>query len=232
MAYAAHEGSVCVLVVSTLLWDKNEHTHPLSGSYDESWVEKLYRGFQRNLSIPFKFVLFTERKREFSEPIEQVMLSTKTPDFSNCIEPYQLSDDHPMILVGLDTVIVGDINCFADWCMRGDKIALLRDAKSYRLRDQGYPEQSINGVQFAPKGWRRIYDDWKHGMNDMHHMRKYPWVAIDDKWGRETVVSYKMQVRNNENRLPTTAKICYFHGQPKMDSPQVNCLPWMQKHWR
>lgn len=215
-----------MLTVATCLWAKNGYTNPLSGSYTEEWAERLYRSFKRHLTTPFRFVCFVDRKRKFREPIEQEMLSSSTPDYGSFTEPYRL--DEPMILVGLDTIIVGNIDHFADWCLTGDKIALLRDRKSYRLKHQGYPDQSINGVAFVPKGWKRVYDEWR-GENDMAHLRKYPWEPIDDRYGMHQVASYKMDIRPNDNKLFDETRIVYFHGVPKAN--ELTHLDWVKENW-
>lgn len=213
------------LIVASCLWDENKHSHYFSRCYDETWVEKLYRGFARNLTVPFRFVLFEDRPRKFNEPIHQEPLSTSKPDYGSFTEPYRLNA--PMILVGLDTVITGNIDHLAEYCMTGDKIALPRDPKSYRLKDEGYPDQSINGVALVPAGWRRVFDDWDGG-NDMLNLRKHPWEPIDDKWPGQ-IVSYKLVVRPNENRLPEDCRIVYFHGLPKMQD--VTDVPFVRDHW-
>ena len=217
-----------MLHVATCLWAKNEHTTPLSGSYTEEWVERLYRSFSRHLLLPFRFTCFVDRERDFREPIFQERLSTERPSFTNFTEPYRLGE--PMILVGLDTIIVGSIGHLAEWCLTGDRIALLRDPKSIRLKAQGYPNQSINGVALVPKGWRRVYDEWDGVENDMQHLRKYPWECIDDRWPGQ-VVSYKMGVRSRSDVLPPDARIVYMHGQPKADAQSVRDLPWVKQNW-
>lgn len=100
-----------MIVVATLLWDANRGSKGFSSMYDESWVEKLYRGFKRNLSHEFTFVCFTDRRRTFAEPIDQARLKDNPPTYASCIEPYRL--DVPMILVGLDTIVVGSIDHLA-----------------------------------------------------------------------------------------------------------------------
>lgn len=217
-----------MLHIATCLWAKNEKTHPLSGSYNEGWAERLYRSFSRHLAVPFRFTCFVDREREFREPIHQELLSTATPGFANFTEPYRLNE--PMILVGLDTIVTGPIGHFAEYCLSADKIALLRDPKSVRLKDQGYPNQSINGVALVPAGWRRVYDEWDGVENDMAHLRKYPWECIDDRWPGQ-VASYKMHVRSQGNSLPSDARIVYFHGQPKATDPSVAALPWVKENW-
>jgi hypothetical protein len=216
-----------LITVATCLWDANQNSHYFSRCYSDEWVDKLYRGFARNLTVPFEFVLFTDKPRKFNERIKQQPLVSKNPDYGCFTEPYKLNE--PMILVGLDTVIVGNIDHFADYCMSADKIALLRDPKSYRLKDQGYPDQSINGVAFVPRGWRRIYDEWTGG-NDMLHLRKYPWEPIDDKWPREQIVSYKLSVRPNGDALYPDTRVVFFHGKPKPS--ELTHLDWVKTHWR
>jgi hypothetical protein len=83
-----------------------------------------------------------------------------------------------MILVGLDTVIVRNIDHFAHYCLTGDKIALPRNPYN--------AEQSINGVALVPAGHRKVFDDWR-GENDMEWMRKFPWQPIDDLWPGQVV---------------------------------------------
>lgn len=203
-----------MLHVATCLWDANKHTACNSGTYDESWAEKLYRGFARNLTVPFRFVVFVDRTREFSGAIEQERLSSSTPTYGHFTEPYRLNE--PMILVGLDTIIVRNIDHLAEWCFTGDKVALPRDFKD--------KSRSINGVALVPKGWRRIYDEWR-GENDMEWLRNFPWQPINDIW-RGHCTSFKLEVRPNGLR---NTRICYFHGHPKPSD--VADLAWVKEHW-
>src|ERR1044072_5686847 len=162
-----------LLHVCTCLWDTNEHSLPASREYDESWVEKLYWGFKRNLTRPFRFVCFTDRIRSFPDGIDQEPLLSAGPDgpIYGCFnEPYRL--DAPMILVGLDTVIVGNLDRYADYCMKADRIALCRDPSPK------HKTRSINGVQFIPAGNSHVYDEWVADgakVNDMEWLRRYRW---------------------------------------------------------
>jgi hypothetical protein len=151
-----------LLRVVTCLWQPNQHSLPGSLCYTDEWVDKLYRGFRRNLSLRFEFVLFTDKYRRFQEPIRQEILSNKEPDYGSFTEPYRLNE--PMILVGLDTVIVGNIDHFWNYCFTADKIALCRDP--YKL------ERSINGIALVPAGFRWIWDTWQ-GENDMEWLRQH-----------------------------------------------------------
>lgn len=214
-----------MLHVACCLWATNEKTNPACGFYSDEWVPRLYRSFKRHLTVPFRFVVFVDRERDFGEGIEQERLITKKPDYGALTEPYRLNE--PMIVCGLDTIVVGNIDHMAEWCLTGDRIALPRDPKSYSLKDKGYPDQGINGVAFVPRGWRRVFDEWR-GENDMHHIRKYPWVCTDDKWPGH-VVSYKLRVRPDGEKLGD-ARIVYFHGQPKADT--LGHIDWIKENWK
>jgi hypothetical protein len=204
-----------VLIVSSCLWDANEYTKDFSRCYTEEWAEKLYRGFRRNLTVPFRFVLFTDRLRNFNEPIEQMRLIKVKPDYGCFIEPFRLNK--PMILVGLDTLIVGNLDHYADYCMRGEKIALPRDPYQ--------PERSINGVALVPAGHRNIFDFWR-GENDMEWLRKFPWEPIDDLFPGQCL---SLKFHDVRRKGLQGARIVYLHGKPKL--PALMQYPWVRQHW-
>ncbi|RWN33442.1 hypothetical protein [Mesorhizobium sp.] len=201
-----------MLTIATMLWEANEHSRCFSLEYDESWVEKLYRGFARNLTRPFEFVCFVDRLRKFSEPIaQQTFRDGRTPDYGSCIEPFILNE--PSIIVGLDTIITGNIDHLADWCMTAVNIAL----------PNPYGKLPCNGVVLCPAGKRAIFDAWG-GENDMEWLRLQPHETIDAMWPGD-VVSYKAHVRG---KGLGKARIVYFHGVPKATAVKE---PWVQEHW-
>lgn len=205
-----------MLKVATCLWDANKHSQDFSRCYDEGWVDKLYRGFARNLTVPFEFVLFSDRPRKFKEPVKQLPLISKRLDYGSFTEPYKLNE--PMILVGLDTIIVRNIDHMAEYCLTADTIALPRDP--YK------PERSINGVALVPAGHRKVFDDWR-GENDMEWLRKFTWQPIDDKWPGQVLSVKAHRVRDigiGEGR------IIYTHGKPK---PQdLMNYDWARENWK
>lgn len=202
------------LVIASLFWDANDESFPFSRMYDESWVEKLYRGFERNLTVPWRFVLYTDRERQYKHPIEQVMLDSLKPGYADCIQPYEM--DKAMILVGLDTVVTGNCDELADWCLSGKPLALPRDPFA--------PHRSCNGVALVPDGKKSIYD-WHQGENDMDWLRAQPHVFIDDVLPGQ-VKSYKGYVRQEGL---SDERIVYFHGEEKPH--QLENVEWVRKHW-
>jgi hypothetical protein len=204
-----------MITVATVLWDLNAKSFPFATAYNEMWVERLYRNFAKHVTRPFRFVVFTDRKRRFVEPaIEQQRLTAEEPDYGCCIEPFSLGV--PSIIVGLDTVVTGNIDHLADYCLTGDNLALPRSPGK---------DFACNGVALVPAGHRYIFDNWR-GENDMVWLRRQPHVFIEDLFGPGQVVSYKCHVRPNGLG---DAKVVFFHGPPKMDSLSD---PWIVRNWQ
>lgn len=204
-----------MITIATLIWSANSHSRSFSSMYDETWVEKLYRGFARNLTQPFRFVCYVDRPRTFAEPIDQRMIASEAPSYLDCIQPYEMGV--PMILVGLDTVVTGNVDHLADHCLSGGAFALPRDP--YR------PSQACNGVALVPGGMEHVAN-WPRAADDMAHVRQFPHEFIDDLFPGQ-VQSFKGAVR--DQGLGDT-RICYFHGQEKPH--QLQHLPWIREHWR
>lgn len=205
-----------MLKFASLLWEVNGASFAFSRCYDESWVCKLYDGVKRNLTRPYQFVLFTDRKRDYGErDILQVMIDSDPPTYGACIEPYRMND--PMILVGLDTVITGNIDHLADHCLTSSAIALPADPFN--------PMTVCNGVALVPSGFRDVYDR-HNGENDMEWMRCQRFQVIDELFPGQ-VVSYKGHVKHQGLG---DARIVYFHGHEKPhELPDVE---WIGRHWR
>ena len=203
-----------MLTVATCFWRANEHTAEASRGYEPFWVDRLAAAFARNLTRPHRFVVFTDRAYDFAPGIEQRRLSSETPTWASMIEPFQI--DGPLLVTGLDTVILGNLDAMADFCETADVLALPRSpGKSY----------ACNAIALVPAGKTDIYSRWA-GENDMEWLRAQPHQFIDDIFPGQ-VVSFKLHVRP---RGLGKARIVYFHGPPKMaDLPDE---PFIREHWR
>lgn len=210
-----------MLHVACCLWDKNDKSQPFSQMYDESWAEKLYRGFKRNLTVPFRFVCFTDREREFAEPVAQERLETQAPDYGCLIEPFKL--DEPTIICGLDTVVVANVDHMASYCMTASRIAL--PGHPTNKRKFGF----INPVVFVPKGWRSLFDQWR-GENDMEYLNQQPGLADANLLWPGQILSLKLQVVPQGPVPPPAARIIYFHGRLKPH--ELGHVGWINQHWR
>lgn len=210
-----------MLHVACCLWDVNIKSQWFSKCYDESWVEKLYRGFRRNLTDPFRFVVFTDRYRKFKETgIEQERLAAKVPDYGCLIEPFRLNV--PTIICGLDMVLVRNIDHMARYCLTGTKVA----APWHPSRDDlGY----INPCVFVPAGHRAFYDEWR-GENDMKWLNARANEMIDatKMWPGE-LLSLKLHAVSHGSHPPPNARIIYMHGRAKPHE-LLHC-GWIKEHW-
>lgn len=205
-----------MLAVATCLWEPNKHSLPTSRCYDASWVNRLAAMFRRNLTVPHRFVCFTDRPRTFDPGIEQVAMTASTPDYGSFTEPYRLNV--PMILAGLDTVVVANIDRMAAYCVEGDRIALPRDPYQ--------PDRVINPVALVPAGHRAVWDDWR-GENDMVWLRSRDTVFLDDLFPDEVL---SLKFHDVRRKGLQGARIVYMHGQHKPH--QLMHLPWVREHWR
>jgi hypothetical protein len=208
-----------VIIVATLLWDANDRSFPFSRAYDETWAEKLYRQVARNLTRPFRFVVWTDRDRAFAEPaIEQRRITTAKPSYPDCVQPYEASDEAPMILMGLDTMVVGDIDALADYCETGELLALPRDPY--------HPDRACNGVALIPAGHGFVWNEWNRSTDDMTRCREVEHVLIDDLfpgWVRSYKGAVKLFGLGD-------ARVVYFHGEEKPE--QLGRVSWVREHWR
>lgn len=202
--------------VACCLWDADKDTPPNSRCYDESWVDKLYRGFKRNLTDPFRFVVFTDRPRKFEEKVGQEILRTSPPTYGCLIEPFVLNV--PSIVCGLDTIIYRNIDHMARYCLTGQKIAL-----PHHPTKPGYG--TINPIVFVPAGQRRIFDEWR-GENDMEWLRGFDSALTDDLWPGEIL---SLKLHDLRRRGPMRSKIIYFHGKPKPH--EITNMHWLTSHW-
>ncbi len=203
-----------MITIATQLWDATDESFSFSRMYDTSWVEKLYRGFQRNLTHPFRFICYSEKERTYAEPIEQRRIIGE-PSYASCIQLFNL--EGPLIICGLDTIVTGNCDGLAEYALLGKPALALP-------RDPYHPSVACNGVCLVPKGHTHIAS-LHEGQNDMAWVRQFPHVFIDDVFPGQ-VLSYKVHVK--EQGLNDT-RICYFHGALK---PHEIDEPWIKECWR
>lgn len=205
-----------MITIACCLWEPNDNSFPFSRGYSEADVDKLHRAFARNLTVPFRTVCFTDRPRTFEEPVWQERLSAAEPDYGSMIEPFRL--DEPSIIVGLDTLVVGNCDALARYCLEGSTLAL--------PRDPFFPEKTCNGVALVPKGHGWVWSEFSGG-NDMEWLRSLPCALIDNLFPR-AVVSYKGHVQHYG--LEPENRIVMLHGRPK--AAELMHHDWAEEAWR
>jgi len=214
-----------------VLFDGRDDVPEWSRVYDESWVEKLYRGIARNLGgLDFELVCLVDRRRQFTEPVRQVQLAMVQPNWTALMEAFrpELGIERGFLL-GLDTVIVGSL---AQIVLYAGDFALISDP--YR------PLQLCNGVTaFSASGAARVWRAWesrgskrfdlghRNNPSEMVFMREtFPDAERLDELYPGQIVSYKCHVQ--EHGLGN-ARIVYLHGEPKQ---QQLTDAFVKEHWR
>lgn len=206
-------------------WPANRLSKHFSFHYQESDVEKLYRGFKRHLNVPFRFICWSDRPREYAEPIEQRVFSDAAringePHYGSLTQCFELNE--PTIFCGLDTVIVGNCDHLAAYCMGADKPAAPMDP---------YMTQTVcNAVVLVPGGHAWMWNEGQYVSNDMDWIRQLyhskRLVPTDGLFPGQ-IVSYKGHVM--KHGLSDDARVVYFHGDLKPH--QLGHVGWIDRHW-
>lgn len=206
--------------ICVALWDANTRSKQFSRHYTEADVCALYRGFKKHLTVPFRFVCWSEQARDYAEPeIEQRALLDE-PSYRSLTQCYELGE--PTIMVGLDTIITGNCDHIARYCLEADKPAV--------PMDPFYPDKVCNGVTLVPAGCDWLWTegrDWSNDMDWIRHLYGQKRIVAFDKLFPDQIVSYKAKVRRQG--LSADTRIVYFHGELKPH--ELGHVGWIAQHW-
>ena len=246
--------------IVTALFDGRQTGVPhTTGVYDPAYVEKLYRGFKRNLTIPFDFVCLVDKNYIFQEDIKAVRFKRSVDQYGwmSLMEMYRPEICEGIRLtVGLDTIITGPV----------DDILQAQVSKFAVCTDPMYPNQICNAItlstpEFCEEFWgmwegnevklipdsKLVLENVAPAPSEMVLMRKYygdsPCI---DKVFPNRILSYKVHVKENEHpidklegvshnvyqnrlKLIERSSIIYFHGWPKPHN--IAEQMWVQENW-
>lgn len=204
-----------------------------SSGYSPEWADRLLRGLRRHTPDPELVVVTDYEPENFEEPVQAIEFVHRERGWASLMEMFRPDVvGERAILVGLDTVIVGDL---------ADIDGIQEDAVF--PRDPYHAPALCNAlVSVSALGAETIWDCWQSereealddpqflnfgAFSEMLWMRERlePDAWLDDLVPGQ-VVSYKVHCGDG---LPLDARVVYFHGRPK---PQDVHNPWMQEHWR
>ena len=249
------------VTIVTALFDGRQTDVPHStGIYNTTYVEKLYRGIKRNLTIPFEFICLVDQNYNFEEDIKAVRFKRSVDQYGwmSLMEMYRPDlCEGIRFTIGLDTIITGPI----------DDIVTSSVSKFAACTDPMYPKQICNAVtlstpEFCEEFWgmwegnetklipesKLILENVAPVPSEMVLMRKYygdsPCI---DKVFPHRILSYKVHVVENERpverlkgesitiyerrlALINQSSIVYFHGYPKPH--QIIHERWVQENWK
>ncbi len=224
------------ITIVTTLFDGRMTSVPHSvGIYDESWVDKLYRGIARNYKGMFDFICLTDKNYKFEEPIINKRLSMSVDEYGwmcmvDMYRPGLCKGNR--FTMGLDTIITGPMD---DILNHNTRIGLCGDPYT--------PDWVCNAVTLAsPEFCDEYWDLWKNKNKDimkeciffgvpseMAVLRKYyNDVERLDVTFPDKILSYKAHIRRKK-MLIDNSSIVYFHGNPK---PHQLKEEWIGEHWK
>ena len=202
--------------------------------FGPEYVRKLYDAVRRHLTIPYRFICFTDDvgNPELSD-IYSISLDEGLEGWWNKMVIYDPFHTKHMadkrIWIDLDTVIVDNIDFLAEYdgdlAMLDDFYFNKREAAGLLVFNGpacGYIWEAFNGVRPT---YIKMGSDGTATAHIAHTAGKPP-DRIQKIWPSK-VVSYKVHCKEG---VPRGTSIVCFHGQPR--PADVSDLDWMKEHWR
>ncbi|NJO64268.1 MAG: hypothetical protein HC836_40695 [Richelia sp. RM2_1_2] len=219
--------------------------------YGPEYVNNLYMGVKRNLTLPFAFYCFTENSTNLHADIKILPicsdLKLTRPQYDGWW--YKLEMFRPnngltgqVFYLDLDTVVVGNID---DIVSKTRGFVILRDF--YRsVRDPNAGQSSLLAwpagacdhlyTEFMkdPEGVMRANPGGDQNWMEKQQPNRTYWQDLFP----DQVVSFKVHCVDKKDRhtwrngsiLPVNTRVVCFHGPPRPH--EVANHDWMRKHWR
>lgn len=203
-------------------------------TYDKTWVEKLKRAVERNLTIQHTFACLSD----VPVPCNRIPLKHDWPGWWSKIELFR-----PGVILGptlyfdLDTVIVGNFDHMAD---NRSPFAMLKNFSA--VAQPGMVGSGVMWFRDEASVPHKVYEKFAKMPECYmeHHLRHaeaatsyigdqaFIWDALGGKV--ETleypgILSYKRHCRK---LLPADSSIVAFHGRPR---PSEVSDSWVKEHW-
>lgn len=208
------------------------------GLYDESWVDKLYRGFRRHSERSFSMICITDFENpKFEEPITPVPFNYK-PHVGQWMSINEVF--HPDwniqrgLFCGLDTVICGPMD---DIMSFDGTIGMTRDATVVGKVSNAmvlFDGAAMTDLWYLyirdPFGWAaRSTAKWSQGLgSEMVFWREncpHSIEVLDDIYPRRF-----FDFSKSAGVIPLTASVVYFRGTSKPD--RISEDHWVKKEWK
>lgn len=198
-------------------------------AYDENYVKYLWAGVRRNTLVDFDFYVFTNDTDKYPQnygwkfiklPIWPDVINLKPWWYKMEIFNSQHQLEGSNLYIDIDTVVVGDVECFWNW-----KVEQFRICHDFNRAFHKNIQLSNSSVM----GWHGSSMDWlykKFSQTKQYYINKYrgdqDLIHAETKngkqtwWPREWAMSWKWEIakgKKNYNLDPDT-KIMVFHGSP------------------
>ena len=218
--------------------------------YSPDYVNRLHSMVQRNLTLPYEFICFTENATGIDnniriEPLPK--LSTQGWWF----KPYFLGNDLPikdgqLLFFDLDVVIFNNIDKLFNY--NQDKFCIIRDFNRSFRRTWDRMNSSVFKMPIGKYHW--LWEDFKNNTKRFTNKNRgdqdmmYRHITDHVFWPDEWIQSYKWEMRNRSDLQLVNGKrnfkntsdpiihkdtsVAVFHGEP---NPADCNDPWVKSHW-
>lgn len=204
------------------------------GIYNAEWVAKLQRGVARHLTLPHRFVCFSDV--DVPCGVERIPLVTDWPGWWGKLEVFSTPIDGTTLYLDLDTVVVGSLDRIAAYphrftmCHEYYRPHLLCSTAMAWSGDFSWLYEA-----FAedPEGLAQHYDSVLPGgrIGDQAFLEDCLFeervATFRDLFGERSIASYK--VHNCQDAPPVDAAVVSYHGRPK---PHEIKTGWVPREWR
>lgn len=215
------------------------------------YINKLYRGVQRNLPLPFQFICYTNESIQDQLDQEITVKPLEFPaslcgamnlprGYMFCLDSGLTQGDQVLVL-DLDIVIVGSLNDIAsytgDFCVRSafhDPTKKKMDGDIIGFRPSRRLEELF---------WDNLINDYQEALQRTGGSERY-WLrevvgnnfseGDCDRWEQvcpAQIISFKLGMRDQgqSDKLPANARIVSCHGTPQ---PHQLKYDWVKENWR
>ena len=226
--------------------------------FPATYVNRLYGMVVRNLSLPFRFVCFTENGKDIRDeveiqPLPELDLPANAPErgwrkLTVFKEGFGGLNGKTLFL-DLDVVIVGSLDDFftfpGDFLIAHDKKnpkKIEGNSSVFRFEIGQYPEILSYFEAHAEQVKKEVRHEQAYLSREMHKLGKLEY------WPDEWVPSFKYRCCPSWIKswfqapfIPDGAKVILFHGLPNPPEAikgisgkwyrHIQPTPWIQEHW-
>lgn len=194
------------------------------------YLEKLYAGVRRNLTLPWRGVCLTDDPNTLPKGIDAIKAEFGPQGYWHKLELFKkgaFDSDERVLFIDLDTIITGNIDQIASY-----------DGPFAILEDVYFQERMASSLM----AWRgdsltHIWDNWVEMGSPMgDHKGDQGWIENQmrgekhdiwqDLYPRQ-ICSFKKDARPI-NRLPIGCRVLMYHGVPR---PHASGVGWAQQLW-
>lgn len=210
--------------------------------YSADYVNKLYNMIQRHLTVPHRFVCFTENREGINENVEIIGLPD-LPIQGWWYKPYIFKHGHfpdgdTILYFDLDMVIVNNINHFVEYL--SPQFVGLQDVG--RVFRPGYNKLGSAVMRWPANKYHDIWDKLESNFSAakrLHGDQDWIWSLYGGEikfFPEQWIRSYKWEIRTRDElqglgrnsffknvrdpEIPPSCSVLAFHGNPPVHAVQ------------